>query len=126
MSIDFIFELERSIDSGKEIYACPGIGRNQWLFGKTSDELKKPAQRAADNKKMPVNIVRLINKNEVVAGDLFLVPTQIGDPGPRGEPSVQWSTVETKEASEMMKDVRKGPPPFFGMQVTETINPVGA
>ena len=125
MSIDFLFELERAIDGGRTIYACPGPGRNQWVTGKSVDELKKTAQRAADQKKLAVSIVRLIPKNDAVAGDLFLVPTNIGDPGARGEPVIQWSAVETKEAADMMKDVRKGPAPFFGMQVEETVNPAG-
>ncbi len=125
MSIDFLFDLERSIEGGKEVFACPGIARNSWVFAKSVDELKRQAQRAADNRKMPVNIVRVISKNEAVAGDLFLVPTAIGEPGPRGEPNIQWTTVETKEAADMMKDVRRGPSPFFGMQSEETVNPTG-
>ncbi|RIL10272.1 MAG: hypothetical protein DCC75_04715 [Proteobacteria bacterium] len=125
MSIDFLFELERSIDGGKEIYACPGLGRNQWVIGKSAEDLKKQAQRSADSKKMPVQIVKLISKQDAVAGDMYLVPTQIGDPGARGEPNIQWSVMETKEAADNMKDVRKGPAPFFGMQLQETIQPVG-
>lgn len=123
MSIDFLYELERVIDGGRVVYACPGPGRNQWVTGKTIEELQKTAQRAADTKKMAVNIVRLIPKNDAVTGDLFLVPTSVGDPGARGEPVIQWSTVETREAADMMKDVRKGPSPFFGMQIEETVNP---
>ena len=123
MSIDFLFELERAVEGGREVFACPGLGRNQWVVGKTVDELRKTAKRAADSRKMAVNIVRLIGKNEAIAGDLFLVPVQIGEPGVRGEPVIQWSTVETREAAELMKDVRKGPPPYFGMQVEETIQP---
>jgi len=123
MSIDFLYELERMVDSGRVIFACPGPGRNQWVTGKTVEELKKTAQRAADQKKLAVNIVRLIPRNDAVAGDLFLVATNIGEPGARGEPVIQFSTVETKEAADMMKDVRKGPAPFFGMQIEETINP---
>jgi len=126
MSIDFLYELERMIDSGRTIFACPGPGRNQWVTGKTIEELKKTAQRAADQKKLAVNIVRLVPKNDAVAGDLFLVPTNIGDPGARGEPVIQFATVETKEAADMMKDVRRGPSPFFGMQVEETLNPAVA
>ena len=123
MSIDWINDLERAIDSGREVFACPGVSRNQWMIGKSVEELKKFAKRAADNRKMPVQIVRLINKQDAIAGDLFLVPTKIDDPGPRGEPQVQWSTVETKEAAEMMRDVRQGPSPFFAMQSATTVNP---
>ena len=50
-------------------------------------------------------------------------PTEIGDPGHRGEPNIKWSCVETKEAAEMMRDVRKGPSPIFGTQVEETVDP---
>lgn len=121
MSIDWIVDLERDIDNGKDILACPAIARNQWIIGKPIEELQKMAKRAAEHKKMSVGIVRLISKHDAVSGDLFLVPTSIGDPGPRGEPQVQWSTVETKEAAEMMRDVRHGPAPFFGMQTVETV-----
>jgi hypothetical protein len=65
--------------------------------------------------------VRLVSKHEAITGDLFLVPTKIGDPGPRGEAQIEWSTVETKEAAEMMRDVRHGPSPFFAMQVEQKI-----
>jgi hypothetical protein len=126
MSIDWLLDLERAIDGGREYFACPGISRNQWVLAKTVEELKKQAKKTADHKKMAVSIVRIIGKGDAVAGDLFLVPTTIGDPGPRGEPSVSWSTVETREAAEMMRDVRHGPSPFFGMQVEETVEPTVA
>lgn len=123
MSIDWLLDLERNIDNGREVFACPGVSRNQWIMGKSVDELRKVAKRSADHKKLPVNVVRLIGKGDAIAGDLFLVPTQIGDPGPRGEPQIQWSTVETKEAAEMMRDVKHGPSPFFGMQIEDTVQP---
>jgi len=123
MSIDWLMDLERDIDNGKDVYACVGVGRNQWSFGKTVEDLKKVAKRAADNRKLPVNVMRLISKHDAISGDLFLVPTKIGDPGNRGEPQIEWSTVETKEAAEMMRDVRHGPSPFFGVQVVESVAP---
>jgi hypothetical protein len=123
MSIDWLCDLERDIDNGKEIFACPGTGRNQWILGRNADELRKHAQRAATTKKLAVSIVRLVSKADALMGDLFLVPTQIDEPGPRNEPVIKWSAVETKEAAEMMRDVRRGPAPFFGMQVQETFNP---
>lgn len=123
MSIDFLLDLERDIEGGKDIFACPGLGRNQWVLGRGVPELQKAAKRTADHKKMAVNIVRLISKSDAVAGNMFLVPTRIGDPGSRGEPQIEWSTVETKEAAEMMRDVRFGPSPFFAMQVEEAVNP---
>jgi len=121
MSIDWLLDLERALEHGKEIFACPGVGRNQWQIGKSTDELRKLAQRAADTKRMSVSIVRLALKQDAIAGDMFLVPTGIEDNGPRGEPNIKWTTVETKEAAEMMRDVKHGPCPFFAMQVEETI-----
>ena len=123
MSIDFLFELARSLDVGKEIFACVGVGRNQWYIGKPLDELQKLAKRSADNKKMPVNIVKLVPPDDTLPNDQFLVPIRIEDAGARGEPQIQWATVETKEAGEMMRDLRHGSAPFFGMQVVETISP---
>jgi hypothetical protein len=123
MSIDYLFEIERALDAGKELFACAGAGRNQYVIGKTIDELRKVAKRSADSQKMEVAISRLISKSEAVAGDQFLVPVEIGDPGTRGEPQVKWKVVDTKDAAEMFKDVRKGPPPFFGMQAVETATP---
>jgi hypothetical protein len=123
MSIDFLNDLERALENGRDIFACPGTGRNQWRLGKSIDELRKDAQRAADSRKMDVQIVRLILKSEATSGDLFLVPTSIDEAGPRGEPNIRWSTVDTKEAAEMMRDVRQGPCPFFAMQVEESFTP---
>lgn len=123
MSIDWLWDLERAIESGKVYFACQTIGRNQWAIGKSIEELKKIAKRAATHRKLPVDIVRIVSPHETVAGDLYLVPTEIGDPGHRGEPNIKWSCVETKEAAEMMRDVRKGPSPIFGTQVEETVDP---
>jgi hypothetical protein len=123
MSIDWLHDLDRAVEAGKELFACPGVGKNQWVVGRTVDELRKVAQRSCDLKKMPVSIVRLVPKMDAVAGDLFLVPIKIGDPGPRGEPQVEWKPVETREAGETMRDVRHGPSPIFGMQVEATVNP---
>lgn len=123
MSIDWLLDLERSIDGGKVVFACPGLGRNQWVMGKTIEDLMATAKRAANTKKIPVNIVRIIPKNDAVTGDMYLVPTTIGEPGARGEPVIEWKPIEAKEAAENMRDVRKGPSPFFGMQVETTVNP---
>jgi hypothetical protein len=123
MSIDFLFEIERALDAGKILYCSPGNGRNQFVIGKSIEELKKVAQRSADTQKISVVIARLISKSDAVTGDQFLVPVEIGEPGARGEPQVKWRVVDTKDAAEMFKDVRKGTPPFFGLQAEETINP---
>ena len=123
MSIDWLLDLERAIENGKEVFACPGISRNQWVIGKTLEELRRVAKRSAEHNKMTVHIVRIVSKNDTITGDLYLVPTNIGEPGVRGEPNIQWKTIETKEAAEMMRDVRQGPAPFFGMQVQESLEP---
>jgi hypothetical protein len=123
MSIDWLLDLERSIDGGKTVYACSGVGRNQWVMGKTVEDLMPAAKRAANTKKIPIQIVRIIPKNDAITGDMYLVPTNIGEPGVRGEPSIEWKPIEAKEAAENMRDVRKGPSPFFGMQVETTVNP---
>jgi hypothetical protein len=126
MSIDYLLDLERAIEAGREVFACPGVTRNQWIIGKTVEELRRHAKRAADVKKMPVSIVRVVPKADAVVGDLFLVPTNIGEPGARGEPQIAWATVETREAADMMRDVRHGPSPFFAIQVEATIEPATA
>ena len=122
MSIDWLLDLERALENGKDVFACPSVGRSSWQIGKSVEELRKAAQKAADMKKIPIAIVRLVPKQDASVGDMFLVPTAIDDSGPRGEPNIRWSTVETKEAAEMMRDVKHGPCPFFAMQVEETVD----
>jgi len=123
MSIDWLLDLERDIENGKEIFGAPSPSRNQWVIGKPMDELKRVAKRSADAKKFAVQIIKVISKHDTVSGDMYLVPTSIGDPGPKGEPNISWAIVETKEAAEMMRDVKRGPSPFFGMQITESVDP---
>lgn len=123
MSIDYLFDLERDIDNGKDYYACPNVGKNQWTIAETKEELSRVALRSANHKKMAVNIVRLVSKLEAVSGDYFLVPTKISDSGMRGEPMIEWAVVETRDASEMMRDLRHGPAPYFAMQIEETVEP---
>lgn len=71
----------------------------------------------------PVRIVRLIPPAEVTPGECFLVPTSVDRPGPRGDPQIGWSVVETKDAAELVRDVRPGPSPYHGMQAVETVAP---
>ena len=122
MSIDWLWDLERALESGKSYYACQTVGRSQWAIARSMDELRTAAKRAASHRKRAVVIVRLVSPHKM-ASTLYLVPTEIGDPGPRGEPNVKWACVETKEAAEIMRDVRKGPSPIFGMQAEDTIVP---
>jgi hypothetical protein len=123
MSIDWLFDVERDIDNGREIFACPGIGQNEWILGRPLEETRRLGQRAADAKKMAISVYRVKSKHDTILGDLYLVPTKIEAPGARGEPQIKWSVVDTREAGEMMRDVRHGPSPFFGVQVVETLEP---
>lgn len=124
MSIDWLNDLERGIENGRTMYGCPStVGRNQWVINADQSEVEKVAKRTAEHRKIAVNVIQVVAKYEAIAGDMFLVPTQIGEAGPRGEPQIQWSVVETREAAEMMRDVRHGPSPFFGMRTITTIEP---
>ncbi|RMD84650.1 MAG: hypothetical protein D6808_06670 [Candidatus Dadabacteria bacterium] len=124
LAIEWLIELERSIEKGERVLACQGIAEKQWAISKDIEELRGIAQRVADAKKMPVKIVSLITVAETMAGDLYLVPTKI-DAGhvQRGLSNIQWSIIETRDAAEMMRDVRFGPSPFFGMQTVELVKP---
>jgi hypothetical protein len=123
MSIEFINDLERDLELGREIWCCPGVGQKQWVFSKEGIEsLRKVAQRSANGTKMQVQIGRLAPRY-AVSSNTLLVPTSIGDPGPRGEPMIKWALVESKEAAEMLRDIRYGPAPFFIFEVEDTVDP---
>lgn len=53
----------------------------------------------------------------------FLVPTRIGNGESSGGTELEWWMVETKEAAEMLRDIRHGLPPFFAMRVEAIIQP---
>jgi hypothetical protein len=123
MSIDWLFHLEKSLEFGKEFYACQGTGKNQWIISKDKEQLKEQAQAIAKQKGMPVSIYQLRTKSEGVQGCFYLVPLRIEESGPKGEPMVLWSLVETKDAAEMIRDLRFGPSPYFAAFEVETIKP---
>ena len=123
MSIDWLWDLDRAVEGGRVYFTCQSLGKDQWAVAKTLEELTPLAKRVADSKKIPVEVFRIIPPNEAIAGDLFLVPREIGDPGFRGEPNVKWVRVGTREDADTWKDVRKGPAPIFGIQVEETVEP---
>lgn len=123
MTMDYLTELEHVIDSGRSVYACPGQGMNEWFLSTDEEELQKKAQRTANAKKYPCSIYRLINRMDTTTGDSYLVVRKILDPGPKGEPHLNWTLVDTREAAELMRDVSQGPTPYFGATVTETYNP---
>ena len=123
MSIDFLQDLERAIENGKELFACPNVQNKQWVISKNIDDLLKIAKRTAESKKRPIEIVKLISRHDTVAGSLYLVPTHIEDLGNRGEAQIKWDIMETKEAADQLRDLRHGQSPYFGMEIVQTINP---
>jgi len=126
MAVDYLADLEQGIDGGKTVYACPSHQGNEWHIGTDLEDLRKKAQRTANAKKYACSVVRLINRMDTGEGDSYLVVRKILDPGPRGEPHMNWTIVDTREAAEMLRDVSQGPTPYFGATVEVTLNPVGA
>ena len=124
MSIDYLAEMEHEVDSGREIYACPGPQGNEWYISSDLEDLRKKAQRSASALKREVQIFKLINKMDTVSGDSYLAVRKILEPGPKGEPKMQWTLVDTREAAEMMRDVSEGPSPYFGTSIVATFLPV--
>ncbi len=125
--IDWLSELERAVDKGQRILACRDVAEKNWIIGRPIEDLRSVAQRVADAKKTEVNIVALLPKSEALIGEYYLVPTKIVDStDKRGNPQISWSLVDTKEAAEMMRDVKYGPSPYFGMQTVEVIKPNSA
>ena len=123
MSIDWLDDLSRAIDNGKEVYMAPGLQNNEWLLAYSLEELRIKAQRTANSRKFQAHVYRLVNKMDTVSDDSYLVVRKILDPSPQGDPRFQWSIVDTREAAEMMRDVSRGPTPYFGAVVTETFEP---
>ena len=124
MSIDYLQELEQSINDGTELYACPGQQASEWHISKALEELRLKAQRAANARKYETQVWRLINTMDATSEDSFLIVRKILDPGPRGEPRMQWTLVDTREAAELMRDVSQGPTPYFGATKVETFQPL--
>lgn len=123
MSLDYLEDLAAQIDRGKIYYACPGVQAGEWHLAGSVDELKNFAQRAANSRKMEVPIYRVVNMLDTVTGDSYLLVRKILEPGPRGEPKIQWSVVDTREAAEMLRDVSQGPTPYFGATVEQIVKP---
>lgn len=126
MALDYLQDLEHNIESGTAIYACPGQQSHEWHIAKSVEELRQKAQRAANARKYEVHIYRLVNVADIAPGDSFLIVRKILEPGPRGEPRLQWTLVDTKEAAELMRDVSQGPAPYFGATKEESFQPTGA
>jgi hypothetical protein len=121
MTMDYLAEVEHDVDSGRTIYACPSHQGQEWHLAESLEDLRKKAKRTANAKKYPCNIYRVINRMDTGEGDSYLVVRKILDPGPKGEPHLNWILVDTREAAEMLRDVSQGPTPYFGATVEETI-----
>lgn len=59
MSIEWLYELERAVEDGDDVFACPGMGKDQWQVARSIEELRPLAKQAAVSKQLPVYIVRL-------------------------------------------------------------------
>lgn len=125
MAIDYLEDLESSIDRGKEWYACPGVNNNEWYLSTSLEELRVKGQRTANSRGHQIHVYRLINRADAVTGDSFLVVRRFLEPSPKGEPRMNWTLVDTREASEMMRDVSQGPSPYFGASIVETLKSDG-
>lgn len=123
MSIDYLEDLASKIDAGHVYFACQGGNSNEWYVMTSLEDLKAKAQRAANNLRFEVNIYRLVNKMETGSDDSYLVVRKILEPGPRGEPHLNWIIVGTREAADMLRDVSEGPSPYFGAVVELTFKP---
>jgi hypothetical protein len=123
MSMDYLTDLENHIDNGRTLYACPAPQGSEWYVSSDIEELKKKGQRSANARKMPVSIYKLVNKMDTSTGDSYLFVRKILEPGPKGEPHLNWSMADTREAAEMMRDVSEGPTPYFGTVIEVTYEP---
>jgi len=123
MSIDYLEEIATRIDDGDLVYVCPGTRQNDWVISSNLGELRSKAQRAANTRRFEAGIFRLVNDRDTGATDSFLIVREILEPGPRGEPHMKWSLVDTRDAAEIMRDVSQGPTPFFGAVKEETFQP---
>jgi hypothetical protein len=123
MSIDWLQDLERAIDNGREYFVVPGVQSNEFVISSEIETLRAKAQRTANSRKFQANVFRLVNKMDTVSDDCYLVVRKILDPSPQGDPRFQWSVVDTREAAEMMRDVSQGPTPYFGAVIEETFEP---
>jgi len=123
VSLTFIEQLELDVNNGEVYYACPGSGVNEWFISKELDKCKQRAQRTANGQKFEASIYRLINHQDVAQGDVFLVVRKILDPGARGEATIRWMLVDTRDGAELVRDVSMGVTPYFGAVVEEKVFP---
>jgi hypothetical protein len=123
MAIDYLEDIERSLENGRELFACPSVNAGDWILSDDVESIKPKAMRAAKSKKHELHIYRLASIHMASFQDGFLVVRKFLEPNHDGTPKMQWTMVDTKEASEMMRDVSQGPSPYFAAMIEETIQP---
>ncbi len=84
---------------------------------------REPWRARKGGSRREVETVVLSSSTKAPVGRNQWATTEIGELGLRGEPNIKWACVETKEAAEIMRDVRQGPSPIFGMQGEDTVAP---
>jgi hypothetical protein len=123
MAIDYLEDIERSLERGRELFACPSVNTGDWILSEDIESIKPKAERAAKSKKHELHIYRLASIHTASWQDGFLVVRKFLEPNRDGTPKMQWALVESKEASEMMRDVSQGPSPYFAALIEETVQP---
>ena len=114
MSLEYLEDLEKAIEHGREYFACPGKNSHEWHISNEPESLNDRCQRTANMRKFPQHVYQLVNVNDAGAGDSYLICKKLLDAGPRGEANLHWMLVDTKDAAEMLRDVSQGPSPYFG------------
>lgn len=123
MSIDWLFDLERALENGKDHFAVQGTGKNVWIISRNKEDLIDQAKTLADTKGFPITVYKLIPLSDLKVGCFFLVPIKIEESGRWNEPQIQWSLVETKDAAELVRDLTYGTSPYFGAIEVATVHP---
>lgn len=125
MAFDYLEELEEAVNRGVGWFCCPGKAAGEWILARSAEELRGPCQTAADLYLFEQSIYKLKNRADSGGEDRYFVCKKILEPGPRGEPNLQWMIVDTKDAAELLRDVSQGPSPYFGAVVVESFQPKG-
>jgi hypothetical protein len=123
MTIEVLEGIEQRIFEGTPVYACCGPNINDWIVEESLESIRARARKAAAAKRAVVTIYRVVGPQEVSDGDSFLVVRKLIEGRPGGPPSIQWTLVDTAEAAELLRDVSKGPTPYFGAVAFEVIQP---
>lgn len=125
MAFDYLEELQEEVNRGVGWYVCPGKAAGEWNLAKTPEELREACQLAANVYLFEQSIYKLKDVADSGGEDRYFVCKKILEPGPRGEPNLQWMIVDTKDAAELLRDVSQGPSPYFGATEVETFQPKG-